>query len=195
MKRTSSLVLALAVSSLLVTACGDDKKDTKTTAAAGTTATAGSTASGGSTAPTATTPTGTTPASGTTAAGDGGSAAGGPYCVKVAEYKAASDVVGNLLEAVPPDAAKLQAAFADLKQLMPGMTSDAPAEIKAEVATVLSTSTQFFEVLQRNSFDVVKVQANAADTAAIEAITGNTLVNQASDKLAEYAKTVCKLES
>ncbi len=190
MKRTSSLVLALAVSSLLVTACGDDKKDTKTTAAAGTTATAGSTASGGST-----TPTGTTPASGTKAAGDGGSAAGGPYCVKVAEYKAASDVVGNLLEAVPPDAAKLQAAFADLKQLMPGMTSDAPAEIKAEVATELSTSTQFFEVLQRNGFDLVKVQANAADSAAIEAITGNTLVNQASDKLAEYAKTVCKLES
>ena len=190
MKRTSSLVLALAVSSLLVTACGDDKKDTKTTAAAGTTATAGSTVSGGSTAP-----VGTTPASGTKAAGDGGSAAGGPYCAKIAEYKAASDVISNLLDAAPPDATKLGAAFADLKKLMPGMASDAPAEIKAEVATVLSTSTQFFEVLQRNSFDVVKVQANAADTAAIEALTGNTLVNQASDKLAEYAKTVCKLES
>ncbi len=190
MKRTSSLVLALAVSSLLVTACGDDKKDTKTTAAAGTTATAGSTVSGGSTAP-----VGTTPASGTKAAGDGGSAAGGPYCAKIAEYKAASDVISNLLDAAPPDATKLGAAFADLKKLMPGMASDAPAEIKAEVATMVGMTTQFYEVLQRNDFDLTKVQANPADAAIIQTITGNTLVEKSSNKLEEYSKTVCKLAS
>lgn len=184
MKRTPLLAIALA-SVVLVTACSDDKTATKTTtAAAGTTASAGTTATAGTTA-----------ASGSAAPGGDASAAGDPYCAKVKEYQDASSAVGDALNESPLDKAKVAAAYKNLENLMEGMKADAPDSIKAEVATVLGATVSFYDLLQKNEFDFAKLDANAADKAAYEAITGNTLFEQASNKLEEFSTTTCDLTS
>ena len=88
----------------------------------------------------------------TTAVAVGSDQAGTPFCQLARTY---TEKYGTLLLAAG-DPAKLKAATTDAESAIRQAQSQAPAEIKSDVAVVATTAKEVLAALQKNNFDLSK---------------------------------------
>ncbi len=139
---------------------------------------------------TATTPT-TSPSTGTTASvGSRSSATASPeahaFCALTVRYRDAARAVGAALDARPIDSKAIEAASAKLEQLIPQLVDAAPAAVKGEVTAATDAATRFFDLLRTAHDD----QAST-NTVVLQAMTEDTVLNRAGQKLDEYLNANC----
>ncbi|MGB8859504.1 MAG: hypothetical protein WCC60_09620 [Ilumatobacteraceae bacterium] len=111
------------------------------------------------------------------------------YCAKIAAYKAKSDELDSVF-AGTPEAPKVEAAFTTMQTMVHDLNSDAPAEIKADVATMTTAIDSVVKIFSQYKWDFVAL-ASAPEFATLQNDLDGADMQAASDRLKTYSETTC----
>lgn len=121
--------------------------------------------------------------------GDRGSPSG--FCDTARSAKAAADVQQKLFDAQDaPPPSEVQPAIEDFAAKFAAMSAAAPAEIKADVATIDAAAQQLLSVVRANGFDVVAMISTPEFTALTNTFSGDAY-QSAQDHFQTYFDTTC----
>jgi len=111
------------------------------------------------------------------------------YCAKIAAYKAKSDELDSVFTGTP-DSAKVEDAFTTMQSMVNDLKSDAPAEIKNDVATMSGAIDSVVKIFSQYDWDFVKL-ASAPEFATLQEELAGEDMTAASGRLEAFSTDTC----
>lgn len=186
--RTRTFTLAALAAISLLAACGSDDEGAADTT---TTSTAAETTAPDTTAAETTTPETTTEA--TTAGSVNPEFA--EYCAQIQDYKDQTNAMDSIFNSSDiPAVDQVKTAMETVDQMMQSLEDNAPAEIKADVATVNAATSELIDFFAANDYDLSKIATDQDLIAQFQDIVDNTDASDAGDNLDTWALENCGIE-
>lgn len=178
--RKHALTLALAATVTLLAACSsDDKGATDTTTA--------STAAPETTSGSETTTDATTSGSVNPEFAD--------YCAQIQNYKDETDAMDSIFNSSDlPSVDDMKAAFGKVQQMLQDLEDNAPAEIKADVATVNAATLDLINFFVENDYDFTKIATDTSLATEFQGIIENSDASDAGDRLDQWGQENCGID-
>ena len=187
--RKHALTLAVAATVTLLAACGSDSKgaaDTTTASTAAETTAPETTTADGTVAPETTT-------DGTTAGSVNPEFA--DYCAQIQSYKDETNAMDSLFGGSDlPSVDDMKAAFGKVQQMLQDLEDKAPAEIKADVATVNAATTDLINFFIENDYDFTKIATDTSLATEFQGIIDNSDASDAGDRLDQWGQENCGID-
>jgi hypothetical protein len=137
----------------------------------------------------------------TAAGGDAGATGGGDFCDESRDQLAKvfsggrdqllGTVLPGLLDPSKAEAARsqLKALAADVRASNEAVVDAAPAEIRADLETVLSAVTALYDALEKADYDVTKI-----DIGALSSVPSDPNLQGAAERVGAYYKDRCGID-
>ena len=113
----------------------------------------------------------------------------GDYCAKIQAYKDKSDEL-DVVFTDTPDSAAVENAFTTMQTMINDLKSDAPSEIKDDVAKMSSSIDSIVSIFSKYDWDFIAL-ASAPEFAELQEQLSGPEMQAASDRLQTYSEAKC----